>query len=84
MMSEVSQPKARRSHKSDMASGLVLPVALQALDLMNTNAYLLDLCLQLKELVGELNQDQKFELHQDLHLAAKRQSPEQDVNHQPN
>jgi hypothetical protein len=83
MMSEVSQPKVRRSHMSDMASVLVLPVALQVLDLMSTNAYSLDLGLQLKELVGELNQDQKFGLHQDLHLAAKQQSQEQDVNHLP-
>jgi hypothetical protein len=68
---------------SDMASALVQPVALQVLDLMSTNAYLLDLCLRLKELVDELNQDQKFALHQDLHPEVALQYLEQDVNHQP-
>jgi hypothetical protein len=66
-----------------MASALVLPAGSQVLDLMSTNACSLDLGLQLKELVGELNQDQKFGLHQDLHLVAKQQSLEQDVNPLP-
>jgi hypothetical protein len=68
---------------SDTASALVQPVALQVLDLMSTNACLLDLCLRLKELVGEPNQDQKFALHQDLHPEVALQYLEQDVNHQP-